>query len=110
MNLPLGKYALFGSAPMGIRDLKECNDADLIVVDEVWQEYKSKPGWEYKITKNGVEHIESDDSCIEMWHDWHPWYQDVTPFIGSAEIIDGLPFVKLECVLEWKKSLAGRKI
>ena len=109
LNFPIGKYALFGSAPMGIRGLKECSDIDLIFVEELWQKYKNEPGWEYKITENGVEHIESSDSNIEIWHDWRPWYQDITPFINSAEIIDGLPFVRLDHVLEWKKKFGREK-
>ncbi len=31
LNLPIGDYALFGSAPMGIRGLRECHDIDIIV-------------------------------------------------------------------------------
>lgn len=109
MKLPIGKYALFGSAPLGIRELKECSDIDLIVVEELWQRYKNEHGWEYKITENGVEHIESNDGDIEIWHDWRPWYQDITRFINNAEIIDGLPFVKIEYVLEWKRKFGREK-
>ena len=43
LKLPIGKYALFGSAPMGVRGLKECSDIDLIVSEEVWEEYKNRP-------------------------------------------------------------------
>lgn len=109
LKLPIGKYALFGSAPLGIRGLKKCNDIDLIVVEEVWEEYKNKSGWDYKITENGVEHIESDNGNIEIWHDWRPWYKDINQFINDAEIIDDLPFVKLDHVLEWKKKWGREK-
>ena len=34
MKLPIGKYALFGSAPLGIRELKDCHDADIIVSED----------------------------------------------------------------------------
>ena len=30
LNLPKGKYALFGSAPMGLRGIRECHDIDII--------------------------------------------------------------------------------
>ena len=43
-----------------------------------------------------------------MWHDWRPWYQDINQFISNAEIIDDLPFVRLERVLEWKRKF-GRE-
>lgn len=109
MRLPIGKYALFSSAPMGIRELKECSDIDLIVFEDLWQKYKNKLGWEYRITENGVEYIESDDGVIKIWHDWRPWHQDIALFIKNAEIIDGLPFVRLEYVLEWKKKFGREK-
>lgn len=31
LNLPSEQYAIFGSGPMAVRDLKEANDIDLIV-------------------------------------------------------------------------------
>ena len=109
LKLPIGKYALFGSAPMGVRGLKKCSDIDLIVSEEIWEKYREKSGWDYQITENGVEHIESRDSKIEFWHDWRPWYQDSSRFINDAEIIDGLPFVKLDRVLEWKRKFGREK-
>jgi len=109
LKLPENKYALFGSAPMGIRGLKECSDIDLVVTEDLWQEFKNKQGWEYKITENSVEYIQNSDSNIEIWHDWRPWYQDVMPFIDNSEIIDDLPFVRLEYVLEWKRQFGREK-
>ena len=109
LKLPENKYALFGSAPMGIRGLKECSDIDLVVTEDLWQEFKNKQGWEYKITENSVEYIQNSDSNIEIWHDWRPWYQDVMPFIDNSEIIDDLPFVRLEHVLEWKRQFGREK-
>ena len=109
LKLPENKYALFGSASMGIRGLKECSDIDLVVTEDLWQEFKNKQGWEYKITENSVEYIQNSDSNIEIWHDWRPWYQDVMPFIDNSEIIDDLPFVRLEHVLEWKRQFGREK-
>ena len=109
LNLPIGKYALFGSAPMGIRGLKECHDIDMVVDEDLWQEYKNKAGWQYKITEHGVEHIESDDGDFEIWHDWRPWYQEIDWLINEAEIIDDLPFVKLKYVIDWKRQYGREK-
>lgn len=44
LNLPFGKYALFGSAPMGIRGLKDCHDIDIIVTEDIWNDIKRKIG------------------------------------------------------------------
>lgn len=100
LNLPLGEYALFGSAPMGIRGLKQCRDVDIIVTEKLWNEFKIK-GWEEKISASGSEYLSRGD--IELWKYWKPGIWNIRRLIEGAEIIDDLPFVKLEGVLEWKK-------
>lgn len=106
LKLPQGKYALFGSAPMCIRGLKDCShDLDLIVTEDIWNEYR-KSGWEIKRMDHGSEYLWRDD--IELWKDWKPGIWDISKLIREAEIIDGLPFIKLETVIEWKR-LCGRE-
>lgn len=106
LKLPVGKYALFGSAPLGIRGLKDCHDIDIIVTKDLWDEYKAK-GWEIKIMSHDSQYLWSDK--IELWKDWGPGIWDINKLIQEAEIIDGLPFVKLERVMEWKKLNAREK-
>lgn len=105
LNLPMGKYALFGSAPLGIRGLRECHDIDIVVTEDLWREYESKD-WETRTTPRGRRCLWSDG--IEMWKDWRPGQWDIGKLIAEEEIIDGLPFVRLERVLEWKR-LYGRE-
>ena len=105
LKLPIGRYALFGSAPLGIRGLKDCYDIDIIVTEDLWNEYKEK-NWKTKIMTHGSQYLWNDG--IELWKDWKPGQWDIEQLIREAEIIDELPFVKLEKVLEWKK-LSGRE-
>jgi hypothetical protein len=91
---------------MGARGLKECNDIDILVNLEVWEEYKNK-NWELKVGGHGSLYLSKNE--IELWKDWSPGDWDVKQLIQEAEIIDGLPFVKLEKVLEWKKLIAREK-
>ncbi len=105
LALPMGKYALFGSAPLGIRGLKDCHDIDIIVMEDLWNEYKEK-NWEIRTTPNGSQYLWNDE--VELWKDWQPGQWDIKRLIGEAEIIDELPFVRLERVLEWKR-LNGRE-
>ena len=106
MKLPIGKYALFGSAPLGIRGLRGCHDIDIIVTEDLWNEF-SKKNWDLKFSSFGNPFLCNGD--IELGKDWwKPGLWDITKLIGEADIIDGLPFVKLERVLEWKR-LMGRE-
>jgi hypothetical protein len=109
LNLPIGEYALFGSAPMGVRGLRECHDIDIIVTEKLWNDYKNKSEWklmEIREDNNYFEGLRNDD--IELWKDWWPGW-NVDKLIQEAEIIDGLPFVKLEEVIKWKRFRAREK-
>lgn len=109
LNLPLGSYALFGSAPLGIRNLKECNDIDIIVTPELWETCLNK-GWTLKESENKPAClILNDNNDIELWKEWGPGPWDILRLISEAEILDDLPFVKLENLLKWKKLNAREK-
>lgn len=107
LKLPIGKYALFGGAPICVRGLRECRDIDIVVAEDLWNELKSKPEWKIKTTDKGDECLENGE--IELWKNWRPENWDITKLIEEAEIINDLPFVKLERVLEWKKMNAREK-
>lgn len=107
LNLPIGKYALFGSAPLGIRNLKNCHDVDIIVREDLFNEYRNKIGWEHGMAPSGTERLFSGD--VELFKDWNPGKWDTNELIVSAEIIDSLPFVKLEDVLKWKRLMNREK-
>jgi len=110
LKLPIGKYALFGSAPLGIKGLRDCHDIDIIVTEDLWDECKNKD-WLLKIALHDGLYPDCpylEKGKIELWKDWKPGQWNIKQLIREAEIIDGLPFVKLERVLEWKK-LSGRE-
>lgn len=106
LKLPISKYALFGSAPLGIRGLKDCYDVDVIVTESLRDEYKSK-GWEVRAMPHGSQYLCNGE--IELWKDWQPGQWDIEQLIQEAEMIEGLPFVRLEKVIEWKKIERKRK-
>ena len=108
LNLPEGEYAIFGSGPMGIRNLREMHDIDIIVSDKLFDEYAKKDGWEVKEIYGYRDWLKNDDLEIEMGRDWHEGW-DVEKMIKEADIIDGLPFVELKYLVEWKKFFGREK-
>ncbi len=106
LDLPKGKYALFGSAPLGIRNLRECHDIDIIVTEDLWKIMSDK-NWENSVAASGCSYLKSGE--IELFRDWAPGEWHIDDLINQAEIIDGLPFVRLEEVLKWKKIINREK-
>lgn len=110
LNLPKGKYAIFGSGPLGVKNIRDTRDLDIIVDEELFNEYKDMPSWEFKsFEKNGhyVEMIENNG--IEFYKKWGPGDWDTRKLINEAELINDLPFVKLEIVKKWKQTSRREK-
>ena len=102
LDLAQGTFAIFGSGPMAVRDLKEPNDLDIIVTKEVYEKFKSVDGWIEKLFHEGEDYYLEKDG-IELWNTWGPGDWDIANMIETAEMIEGLPYVTLDHVLAWKK-------
>ena len=112
LNLPSDQYVITGSGPLGIRNLREIGDIDLIVSEELWNILVQEHG----ITShNGVEKITFPGNVVEAFHEGsfppkksNETISSVNERISNAEIIDGLPFDRIEYVLYYKEK-NGRK-
>lgn len=107
LNLPKGEYAIFGSGPMGIRGIRQMNDIDIIVTHKLWNAFMDKSGWELRQV-DGLNGLKNKELNIEIWKDWWIGWE-VEEMINKAEIIDDLPFVRLEMMIEWKTLVAREK-
>jgi len=112
LNLPVDDYAIFCSAPLaahGLIDFSEVSDLDLIARGKAWEEAK-------RLSK--VAHIQTDlkfgevlgffkkndEFDISVYTGWPHGIWDVNELIDTADVVDGIRFVKLENVLKWKKA------
>lgn len=102
-QLPIGHYAVFGSAVMAIKGIREAPNIDVIVTDKLWSELQEKG---YKPDHEGF--IRIGNIKISNW--WFaPTRKDIPTMISEAENISGIPFVNLEEVLSYKKALNREK-
>jgi len=103
MNLTRGEFAIFGSAVMAIRGMREVPNIDLIVTDKLWSDLLERgyvPDHEGFIRKNMVK--------ISNW--WFAVTRSSIPkMIENAETIKDLPFVKLDDVRYYKSKLNREK-
>lgn len=107
LNLPEKDFAIFGGGPMwahGLRD--KLNDLDVVARGDAWL-MVTKLGTPQPTEIKVGQVVELDRGNIEVFNAWGPGTWDVHDLIDTAEIIDGIRFVKLSNVLKWKK-LMGR--
>lgn len=102
LNLPIKQYAIFGSGPLAVRGLRQAHDLDLLIKKDLWDELAKI----YPLDEKGVA---LRAGHIELFSHWEPWFKQTDELIDSAEMIEGLPFVRLPYVLEWKKQMNREK-
>ena len=108
LGLNVGEYALFGSVPLAAHGIRESQDIDMLVTHEVYQRLKGQ-GWEVEAFPNGREMRKKH--CFEAGEDWNYsiYNPDSARLIKEADIIEGVPVVRLEEALAWKKALRREK-
>lgn len=99
------EFAIFGSGPLAIRGLRTANDVDVVAARALWSVLAGEH--EVGTHRPGVNviHIGS----VEVLNAWWPDVGTPEAIIGTAEIIDGLPFVALPLVRRWKVKSARPK-
>ena len=109
LELPAQGYAVFGSGPLAIRGLiPRANDLDIICRDEVWA-IVSRLGDVRHLPDYDVSVVELAGGALTFGTEWKIGDFDVDELIATAEIIDGLPFVRLEHVVRYKKIRSSEK-
>ena len=96
LDLPRDRYVVFGSGPMAIRGIRENRDIDLILAEDLWDELEDQ----YPRNENGSLQLAEHVEAFRYW----PYVDDPASIISNAEIIDGVPFARLEDVKAWKGS------
>ena len=106
LELPTADYAIFGSGPLAVRGLiEEVHDLDVVARGTAWEQAKGLG--EVRIAPEGDPVVWLEEGSIEVFGGWLGW--DIDMLIDNAEIIDGLPFARLEDVLAFKLSLGRPK-
>jgi len=101
LQLPVGSYAVFGSGPLEAHGLRDAKDLDIIVTPEYFRECRKDPKW--RAIKLRDHHESLEWGSVAMFDSWAPDSWDIPRMIREAEMIDGVPFVRLETVADWKR-------
>ncbi len=109
LELPLGEFAIFGSGPLIVRRIiQAANDLDIICRGTAWEMAKQIGTSQY-LEEYGVTVVTICDGRISFGRSWGIGNFDVDDLIDTAEIIEDLPFVRLEHVVRYKTERASIK-
>ena len=108
LALPISEYAVFGSGPLLVRGIiQEIHDLDVLCRGQAWQQVQSL-GETRRLEHFDVCVVSMLDGKLTFGDRWAIGDFDVNELIESAEIIDGIPFVRLENVIRYK-TIADRE-
>jgi hypothetical protein len=100
MQLQPGTYAVFGSGPLAAhRLIDDVGDLDVIVRDAAWD----------RVKRIGTIVMYGDDPVVDLGNgltfgrSWAYGDVDIDQLIEEAVEIDGLPFVRLDAVVAYKR-------
>lgn len=105
LGLPAGDFAVFGSGPLLVRGIiHQAGDLDVICRGAAWQQAQLLgPAFE----QHGVPVVSLFGGAVTLGARWAVGEVDVDHLIDTAEVIEHLPFVRLEHVVAYKR-LADR--
>ncbi len=103
LDLPKDSYVVVGSGILGALDIRASNDIDLVVTEEVYRYIKSL-AWEQGFWSDKV--VFKKD-VFDIGNDWYG--KSAEDLLEQAQIVDGIPYLSLDNVYEWKKTNAREK-
>ncbi len=107
LNLPARDYAIFGSGPLLARGIiDDVNDIDIICRGDAWRQAQNLGEIIY-LDDYEIEVVSIDNQKITIGQSWGIGKFDIDELIDTAEEINGLPFVQLRFVVDYK-TIGGR--
>ena len=106
LNLPPNQFVVFGSGPMAIHGLRESEDVDLLVTDELYKNLKNLDWKEQASIDGGKRLVNGNFEAYKRW-DFGKYSPSPEEIIAVAEFHDDIPFAPLIEVLKWKRA-SGR--
>jgi hypothetical protein len=108
LELPPNDHAVFGSGPLIIRGIIEAtNDLDVISRGRAWERALSVG--ELVSLQDGARIVSCFDGAVTVGRSWAYGDFEIDELIDTAEVIDGIPFVRLEHVVRYKEIAARPK-
>lgn len=109
LHLPAGDYAIFGSGPMIVRGIiSGANDLDIVCRGEAWKMACATGNVSYD-ERHDISLASHLNGRVTFGTRWTIGEVDVDDLIATAEMIEDLPFVRMQYVVAYKILRASAK-
>ncbi len=109
LNLPKGEYMICGSAILAVLGIREAKDIDILVSPKLFEELENKHGWfrhpKYNDSLEHPEHIAGAKANLDFMKENYT----LDEALSQAEVINDIPFMNLQVLVEAKKQLGREK-
>jgi hypothetical protein len=99
--LPKNQYLIWGSGPLAIREIRDSQDIDLIISNQLWKSLIH----DYPLSSKNMIRIGN----IEIWQDCLNLSYKIEDMVSHPDIIENFPFMTLSDTIEWKKFMNREK-
>ena len=108
LNLPQGSYIVIGSGILAALNIRETSDIDLVVSPETFTQLEQS-GWEVITNSWGKQLLTHD--VFEAHTSWDDPNEapNLDDLLRNSVVIDDVPYVSLERLLEWKRHMRRPK-
>ncbi len=96
-----GSYVVFGSCPLAVAGIREANDVDMLVSEEVFAQLQ-ETGWEIEYKGTGDNPLVKGVFDIHKSWDFSSYSPTLEQLLATATIVDGVPIASLDEVRKWK--------
>ena len=109
LGLPAGDWALHGSGPLLLRGwIDEVGDLDVVCRGAAWDR-ALEVGEATILEPDAVDIVAVDGGAITIGRSWRYGDTPIDTYIDTAEEIDGIPCVRLEHIVAYKRLAARPK-
>jgi hypothetical protein len=108
LKFPFGKYVVVGSSLLGVLNIRTSNDLDIVVLPDLLKQLRETGEWKEEIKYNKI-FLKKEGVDIIPELSWEKYPTTTEEAIASATIIEGVPFMNLEELCEFKRALGREK-
>ncbi len=110
LNLPTDQYLVLSGGSLAAHGIRQTSDIDIVADEDLFAQLKKTGQW--KLTKryqDETEFLEGEVVDIASRLEWSDYQTTFSVARSRADIIEGVPFMSLDDLIEFKQAMSREK-